>query len=192
LKLRAFVALSAIALAGCGDSTEPDASTLSFSYTGAGAANATTFSVTGEIPANIVGTPSIGATAWAAGGVDPSSNYSTILGAIPKTSTTWDLFGIGVTRKSVGTSPVDANCDDESTNCTGIFMFFSLNPNGDDFQYFCALTSGTVSITTFADSRIAGTFSGSGFCENSAFVETPFTITNGQFNVAISSQFTFN
>jgi hypothetical protein len=191
VKLRSLVALCAIAAAGCGDSTKPDASTLSFTYTGAGAANATTFSVTGEIPPGIVGTSSIGTTAWAAGGVDPSSNYSTILAAVPRSSTTWDLLGIGVTRKSVGTSPLDPNCDDEATNCTGIFMFFSLNPNGDTFQYFCGMSSGSVTITSFTDSRIAGTFSGTGVCQDASFTDTPFTITNGQFNVAISPQFTF-
>ena len=190
MKLRAFVALSAIALAGCGDSTEPDASTLSFSYTGAGAANATTFSATGEIPANFAVAPTPGSSAWAAAGVDPSSNYSAVLAIKPLTSTSWHLFGIGVTRKTVGTSPIDAICDDESTNCTGVFMFLG-NPDGDDFQYFCALTSGTVTITTITESRMAGTFSGTGYCEQD-FVETPLTITNGQFNVAISSQFEFN
>jgi hypothetical protein len=190
LRLRAFVALSAITLAGCGDSTEPDASTLSFSYTGAGATTATTFSATGEIPANINLAPTPGSSPWAAGGVDPSSNYSTVFAVMPMTSTTWHLFGIGVTRKTVGTSSIDANCDDESTNCTGVFMFLG-NPDGDDFQYFCALTSGSVTITAITDSRIAGTFSGNGFCEQD-FVETPFTIANGQFSVAISSQFEFN
>ena len=191
MKFRSLLALCAIVAAGCGDSTKPGASTLSFTYTGAGVANTTTFSVTGEIPPNIVGTSSIGTTAWAAGGVDPASNYSNILAAIPKSSSSWDLFGIGVTRKSVGTSPLDANCDDEATNCTGIFMFLGLNPNGDTFTYFCVLTSGSVTITSITDSRIAGTFSGNGFCEDANFLETPFTVTNGQFDVAITPQFTY-
>jgi hypothetical protein len=191
VQLRSLVALSAIALAGCGDSTKPDASTLSFSYTGAGAANATTFSVTGEIPPDIQNAQTVGTVPWVAAGVDASTNYSTIIGVIPKTSTVLDLFVLGLTRKTVGTSPIDAVCDDESTNCTGVFLFLGFNQNGDTYQYFCGLTSGSVSITSITDARVAGTFSGSGYCENAAFVETPFTISNGQFNVAISPQFTF-
>ena len=191
MKLRSLLALCAIAFAGCGDSTEPDASTLSFSYTGAGAANARTFSVTGEIPPNIVNSQTVGTTPWVAAGVDASTNYSTIIGVIPKSSTILDLFVIGLTRKTVGTSPIDAVCDDESTTCTGVFLFLGFDQNGDEYDYFCGLTSGTVSITSITDARVAGTFSGTGYCEDAEFAETPFAITNGQFSVAISPQFTF-
>jgi hypothetical protein len=192
LRLRAFVALSAIALAACGDSNSPDASTLSFTYTGAGAASATNFSVSGVIPANLSGMNSLGTSPWAAGGVEPTFNYSTIFGVSPINSTTWDVAGIGVTRKTVGTSPIDPDCDAEATDCTGVFLFLGFQPNGDDFDLICGLTSGSVTIASISDTRIAGTFSGTGVCTDVNFVDTPFAITNGQFDVLLSSQLLLN
>jgi hypothetical protein len=190
LRLRAFVALGAIALAGCGDSTEPDASTLSFSYTGAGAANATTFSATGVIPPNIVGTGTLGTNAWAAGSINPTSNFTIIGAVIPRTSTTWDITQVTVTRKTVGTTPIDPACADdfESVECTGIVVFYGLQPDGDDFQFGCFLTTGSVTITSITATNIAGTFSGTGTCFNSVGFETPYSVTNGSFNVAVTTQ----
>jgi hypothetical protein len=192
MKLRALVALSAIALAGCGDSTEPDASTLSFTYTGAGSASATNFSVSGIIPPNLSQMNSLGTTAWAAGGVEPTFNYSSIFGVSPVNSTTWDITGIGVTRKTVGTSPIDPNCDSEATDCTGVFLFLGFETDGDNFEWICGLTSGSVTITSISDTRMAGTFSGSGVCTDVNFVDTPFAITNGKFDVLLSSQLLLN
>jgi len=189
VKTRAFVAVCAVLAAGCGDDpVGPGAnSTLSFSYTGAGAASATTFSATGQIPSNIGIT--FGSSAWAAGASDPGSNFSTVGAAIPKGAGVYDFTAISITRKTPGTSPIDATCSDvESTNCTGVFMLLGFQPDGDQFGYSCFLSTGSVTLTEATSVRLTGTFSGSGTCFNSAGTESPFTITNGQFDVGTTGQ----
>jgi hypothetical protein len=189
VKLRSFLALAAIAVAGCGDDpVSPGAdSVLSFSYTGAGAAAATSFSAAGQIPANVQ--TSFGSTSWAAGAAAPTVNYATVAASIPRTATTYNFIAIGVTRKTVGTSPVDATCDDpEATNCTGVFVFFDFNPDGDDMAFGCYLTAGSVTITSITSEKIAGTFSGTGTCLSDAFTESEFAITNGAFDVDVTAQ----
>jgi hypothetical protein len=67
-------------------------------------------------------------------------------------------------------------------------VFFDFNPNGDQMSYGCFLTTGSVSITAITAEKIAGTFSGTGTCVTSSLVESAFSITNGAFNVDVSSQ----
>jgi hypothetical protein len=192
VRITSLLAACAIVLAGCSDSTSPDDSTFSFTYTGAGAANATTYSATGTIPAGLSQSNTFGTSPWAAGGVEATSNYSFIAGVIPKTSTSWDFAAVGIGRKTVGTSPIDPNCDVEATvDCTGVAIFFGFQPDGDgSFQYACFLSTGSATITSISETRIAGSFSGTGSCVNSLDVESSFTITGGAFDVAISPQLT--
>jgi hypothetical protein len=191
MRITSVVAACAIVLVACSDSTEPAAtSSLSFSYTGAGAPAATLFTAAGSIPLNLALTGTLGTTPWAAGAIDPASNNSFVAGVIPKTSTTWDFTSIGVGLKTVGTSPIDANCGLDSANCTGVIVFFGASANDESFQFICNLASGSVTISAISATNIAGTFSGTGSCFNSLDVETPFTVTNGAFDVAISSQLT--
>lgn len=189
MRPRVLVALTALALAGCGDDpVSPGAdSTLSFSYTGAGASSATTFSATGQIPANVQF--SFGSSPWAAGASAPTVSYTTIAGSIPRTATTYNFIAIGVTRKTVGTSPIDPTCDDpELTSCTGVFVFFDFNPDGDAMAFGCYLTSGSVTITAISSEKITGNFSGAGTCLSDDLSESAFSITNGAFDVDTSAQ----
>jgi hypothetical protein len=189
LRIISIAAICAAGVIACGESTSPDDSTLSFTYTGATATNATTFSATGTIPPGLSESNSVGTTAWAAGAVEPAANASFVIGVVPKTSTTWDFAAIAIDRKTVGTSSIDVNCDTETaTDCTGVAVFFNFQGDGDTYQYLCVLATGSVSITAVSDTHIAGTFSGSGSCFNALDAETPFTITNGAFNVELSSQ----
>ena len=188
MNIRALLALCAITAAGCGDSTEPDPSTVSFTYTGAGAANATNFSVTGTIPANIGTSSTFGTSPWAAGYVDAAINSTGVIGVVPKAANLVDLIGVVTARTTPGTSPVEATCDIEDS-CTGVFFWLGFHPDGDQFDnYMCNLTTGSVTISTISEARISGSFSGSGSCVSPSFVETPFTITNGTFSVAVSAQ----
>lgn len=173
---------------GCGDDPVSPAGvsgSMSFSFTGAGAANATTFSANGTIPSNINTT--FGTGAWAAGSVSQTSNFTIVGAVIPKTSTTWDLTSIGIARKTVGTSDISADCDPE-TECTGVFVVFGQGGNGTAFTYSCGLTAGTVTVSAISATNITGTFSGTGFCFSAAGAESPFTVTSGTFNVGITTQ----
>ena len=189
----ATLVLSAVH-AGCGgdDPTSPTGASgsLSFGYTGAGATNSS-FSASGSIPATIGSDTqgnSLGTNAWAAGSVSPTLNYTIIGASIPHGTNVWDVTSISIARKTVGTSNVDANCDSEATNCTGVFVFFNFNPNGDTFGYLCSLATGTVTISAISSSNITGTFTGSGQCFTSAGATSNFTVTNGSFNVGVTSQ----
>jgi hypothetical protein len=194
MKLKSVLAFAfAVALAGCGDSTTPTVTigSLSFTYTGAGAATATTYAATGTIPAtvNTNGTSSLGTIPWAAGSVDQTNNFTIIGASVPRTPTTWDVTNIVATRTTVGTSPIAANCDDpEATDCTGVMALFGMNPNGDSFAYLCALSTGSVTISTITSTNITGTFSGSGACFTEEGAASAFTVTNGIFNVLITNQ----
>lgn len=197
MKFRSALVLACgIALAACGgdDPTEPTGASgsLSFSYVGAGAANSTTYSASGTIPSSVGAefNGSLGTSSWAAGAFNSTQNYSVIGAVIPKTSTTWDITEVLVNRATVGTSQISAECSDpEVTGCTGVFVMFNFNPNGDTSTAFCFLTTGSVTVSGISASNITGTFSGTGSCFNGTTgAESPFSITNGSFNVGVSNQ----
>jgi hypothetical protein len=183
------------ALASCGgdDPTDPNtgvSGAMSFSYTGAGASSSTTFSASGSIPLNVGSDTSsnLGSGAWAAGSVSPTANYVIVGGVIPRSSTAWDITQVSAARKTVGTSTIDPNCDAEATNCTGVFVFFNFNGNGDTFSYLCQLTTGTVTISAISSTNITGTFSGTGQCFTALGATSNFTVNNGTFNVGVTTQ----
>lgn len=190
MKLRYCALLACcIALTACEDDLLPPttiSSSLSFSYTGAGTSATTSYSATGTIPSNI--STSFGSSAWAAGSVHPTANYVVIGASVPKTTTTWDLTSIGITRKTTGSAAIDPTCDEDSTTCTGVFIFFGKGQNDLDFAYACQLTSGTVTISAITSSRATGTFSGTGTCATSAGAISNFSVSNGSFDVVLTSQ----
>jgi hypothetical protein len=191
VKLSSILALScALAVAGCSDDpTSPNtgvSGSLSFSYTGAGATSATTYSASGTAPSNIE--TNNGNTSWAVGGVSTADNQVVVVASVPKTSTTWDQIVIGIDRSTTGTSTISSSCSDEDS-CTGVFVTFGSNQSGTAFANFCTLTSGTITITALSSTNVTGTFSGTGTCISS-FGATPtnFTVTNGVFNVGVTTQ----
>ena len=185
-----FLVAGAIALAGCSDDpTSPNtgvSGSLSFSYTGAGATSATSFSASGAAPSDVNG--NAGTNSWAVGGVSAADVQTVIVASVPKTSTTWDQTVIGIDRTTVGTSAIGSSCTDENS-CTGVFVTFGTNQAGTAFTYFCSLTSGSVTISAISSTNVTGTFSGTGTCfTSSSGTPTSFAITNGTFNVGITSQ----
>jgi hypothetical protein len=190
VKLRSlFVLACGAVLAGCGDDpTSPTgvSGSLSFSYTGAGATSATTFSASGVAPDNI--DVNNGNNAWAVGGVSTSDNQAVVVASVPRSSTTWDQVVIGIDRSSVGTSTITADCDDENS-CTGVFVTFGSNQLGTAFTNFCTLTTGSVSITAISSTTMSGTFSGTGTCVTStSTTPTNFSVTGGTFSVGITNE----
>ena len=198
MKLRSALVLACgITLAACGgyDPTEPTgvSGSLSFSYQGGGSANSATYNASGTIPSNVGGEfngNSLGTSSWAAGAYSTTQNYAVVGAAIPKTSTQWDITEVVINRTTVGTSQISADCSDpENTTCTGVFVMFNFNPNGDTSTSFCFLTTGSVTVSAISASNMTGTFSGTGSCFNGTTgAESPFTITNGTFNVGVSNQ----
>jgi hypothetical protein len=194
VKNRWALLVACAGLAACGDdpaSPNGISGSLGFSYTGAGAAASTSFSANGTIPSTVgssTGGNNLGSGSWAAGSISPTTNYTTVGAAISRSSSAWDVTSISIARKTVGTSTVDPNCDDEAQNCTGVFVFFNFNPNGDTFSYMCALTTGSVTISAISATNITGSFSGSGECFTPTGAFSSFTVTNGSFNVGVTTQ----
>jgi hypothetical protein len=189
------MACGIVAACGGDDPTEPTgvSGSMAFSYQGAGSTNATTFNASGAIPLSVGGetnSNNLGTSAWAAGAFSTTQNYAVVGGVIPKTSNTWDVAQVIVNRSTVGTNQISVDCSDpEVTTCTGVFLMTGLNPNGDSLASICYLTTGSVTISAISTANITGTFSGTGTCYNGlTAAESPFTVTNGTFNVGVTSQ----
>lgn len=186
---RALSLVLAVTVAGCSDSpNEPEtvgvSGSLSFTYNGAGAATATQYSATGAIPSNF-GTNN-GSQPWAAGAVDASSNATIVYAFVPNGSNSWNWSYIQINRTTVGSSTIDPSCS--SSTCTEFGVWFGMNSNGTNYTYICTLMSGTVNITAISATNATGTFSGTGQCDVAgSTTPTTFTVTNGNFNVGLTS-----
>jgi hypothetical protein len=172
-------------LAACEKTTEPsgepsgNAGAISFNFTGGGGG---TFSATGVPPANPV-LP--GTTNWAAGYQDPVDGVTGGAGILLEGGT-YDFVIFGVQRLSVGTEPVDADCDADAGNCTG--LFFVINGQGStvaSFDNICALLTGSFTITEVTATRVKGTFSGGGECTSSTQTISVFSVSSGSFDLPL-------
>jgi hypothetical protein len=182
---RAFLVLLGAALAGCGsdsptENTVGASGSLSFSYTGAGASSATQYSATGAIPSNVA--VNNGTQPWAAGGVDAGSTV--VWAVVPKSSNNWDMTFINIERTTPGTATIAAGC---TSNCADVAVWFGANNNETNYTYYCALSTGSVTISAISSTSASGTFSGTGTCSAAAGGDTPFTVTNGTFSVGLSA-----
>jgi hypothetical protein len=169
-----------LALVGCGDSTAPATITKSgsvtFAFTGAGGAG--TFSASGVPPANAA--TSLGTTQWAAGSTNGTTSLD-VVGVSPKTSTTWDLLSMEIPNQVVGSNAIATPC---STNCPHLSIIFgSTSATATSFSFSCDVGTGTVTVATITSTRVTGTFSGTGSCEDFAGHVSSFTVTGGTFDV---------
>jgi hypothetical protein len=179
------------ALLGCTDSTGPVPvyGSLSFNYVGAGSTEVRLYSAAGPIPHLNGG--ALGSNPWAAASLDQNTDLTVIAASIPNSlqvATTWDVTSIAVTRKTVGTTPIDANCTGDARNCTGVIILFTHKIVAPIYTYRCFLTSGSVTIGAVSVTTVAGTFSGTGSCASTSGVLTPFEITDGSFSAGITTQ----
>lgn len=156
---------------------------LSFNSTGTIAGN--TFSASGEMPATQAQRQ---ASSWAAGQASVFGEFS-IAAVRPHAATTHDRVGLFITRNTVGSETIETDC---TMNCNG-FSIRNTLANGSTNLYYqtCYLTAGTLTITEVSDTRVKGTFSGTGECtrdgaspDSSAPEFTVFTVTGGTFDVA--------
>ena len=172
-----------VALVACGgDTTAPNNLTtpgsLSFSFSGGAAGS---YSATGLPPTN--GTLSFGTSPWAAGVRDDAKQAIVVVGTVPKTSTTWDLAVIEITRLTVGSNTINSSCT--AALCTGVSVAFGTNQASNSFTLVCLLTTGTVAISSVSSTRATGTFSGSGSCVSMTGTVSAITVTGGSFDVPL-------
>jgi hypothetical protein len=184
--LTRFFVGSAMAMAmACSDTTAPNtigaAGSLSFSFTNAGTAGS--YSATGAVPTDV--SVNFGSKPWATGTTDNTNQTILIGAAVPRSGSTWDVASIQLAGQTTGTKTIDPNCG--ASKCTEVLMDFGATQSETNFQLACTLTTGTVVVTSLSSSHVAGTFSGSGTCFSSAGNTTPFTVTNGAFDVALVS-----
>ena len=175
---RVFLASVFLSLLAC-DSTEPNVSgSVSFTYTGAGGG---TFSAAGNAPSFAAPSTS---TSWAVGYTEAGETY--VVASRPRTGGLIDMAILRVQRNTTGSEPIDPACDVEGgTACSGLMFSLNFNGNGDTGDFFCFLSSGTVVVTEISESRIKGTFSGSGSCTaGSGGTPAAFTVSGGTFDVA--------
>jgi len=179
-------ALAMLAACGSDSGTNPIdtaiSGTVSFNYTGGGNGS---FSATGAITAAaFAGNPYT--TTWAAGFKEASDNSTNIIANIPRSSTTSDFVGITVKGQATGTFNVDVNCTETATStCNGVLLATSFNSTTDTFGTSCALTSGSITISTLSSTSAVGSFSGSGTCVTPTGTISAWTVTNGTFNVPL-------
>ena len=175
------VALSALVLAAvaCSDSTSPNSSngSSSFTFTGAGGG---AFNVTGAVPTLQA---DVGSHDWAGGHLNTTSAGYEVGAAQARGAGRYDILGLFVHRLTVGTDVIDSTCT--TSDCTSLVFGRNLSQTDDNFDFICVATSGSVTITDISDSRITGTYSGSGSCYDMSFATTAFTVTNGTFDVPL-------
>lgn len=183
---------AAIIVVGCG--TDPNAiedtfvpGTVAFDFTGAGTSGSTRFDATGGVSYTH---PEWGTSPMAAAQLNTSTPIHTLIaGGIPRSSTMWDQILLDVNRVTVGSATIPTPCSGPAVFCIAPSIQVEFNANHasslDSPAYVCIISSGTITITSSSDGRVAGTFSGTGLCTTSSNAQAPFTITNGVFDVGM-------
>jgi len=186
---------AALLVAGCG-ATEPNQGedtlvpgSVFFDFIGAGASVSRKFDATGTVS---ILDPQWGTTPMAIGELNTARPLRTsILGGIPQTDTIWDQALVRVNRASVGTSTYKTTCFGIAPECgadsSAVQVEFGARhvPSTVMTRYVCSILQGTLTITTLTTRHATGTFSGTGLCTEPNNVQTPFTVTNGVFDVGI-------
>lgn len=121
-------------------------------------------------------------------GVRSSGSDLAVLSYQPVTSTTGNMVLLGVPGVT-GTGSYSLSEEDCGTtgrpDCPLALLLFDTNPDleEDDSQVF-AFSSGTLTVTSIADGRMTGTFSGTA---ETFFADSVITITNGSFDLPLRS-----
>lgn len=179
--------VSVFLLASCGDDDPfgPGnlSGSMSFTYTGAGGG---TFDVSGTAPAIAA---NIGNASWAAGFRDEGATQLGVFGVRARGGGRYDTMILGISRLTVGSVNVEANCDpDLGEECSGFVFLTNISEADDEFDFTCVATTGTLSISEISQFRAEGTFTGSGQCLNPNLQISNFTIVNGTYSVALLSE----
>ena len=150
-KVFPFAACVAL-LTACGsDSTGPSSVTvsgsLSFSYTGAGAASSTPFSANGTSPTD---TLTFGSSSWAGGSTETAGELD-ILAVNPVSATTWNVGVITVASQATGAFTINAQTCSTTCNTVSFLVGATGTPetlSAGSFQFLCELTTGTITVAS--------------------------------------------
>lgn len=178
------VAAASLALLACGGgdkTTGPNntgaSGSVSFSFSGGTSGN---FNASGAINST---TSADFSRAWAAGVKDASAGTVEIAATTPKAGSTHDLVTMIIPRTTTGSSTIVSSCSGQ--NCAAIAVLFGSQINGSGFSFICDVESGTITIASISNTKVTGSFSGTGHCFTSAGAQSNFTVTNGSFDVPL-------
>jgi hypothetical protein len=144
------------------------------------------FNVTGTVPTL---SANIGNNDWAAGFRDSPNTQVVIEGARTRGGGRYDLAVIGINRLTVGSSNVEADCEPDVDNCSGMIFAVNFSQSDDNFTFICFLETGSLAISEITSSRVKGQFSGTGQCIGPppTFTTSNFTVSGGTFDVPLVS-----
>jgi hypothetical protein len=182
VKLTRLLVGCALVFIGCSssDTTAPTigvSGSMSFAFTGGGGG---TFNATGSMPVNVATT--FGTAPWAVAASNASSQTLIVEAAIPRGTNSWDFATIHVAGLTTGTRTI--GCTGQT--CNDFAVFIETNTAESNYQFFCTLTSGSITVASISATHATGSFSGSGSCTGSTpGTPTAFAVTNGSFDVGI-------
>ena len=168
----------AAATAACGDEESGLNGSLSFNHSGAVSGS---FSAVGRFP--LFG--EFGGSAWAMGSRDDQNDAIGVIALTPRETQRYDMVLIAIPRVSPGSATIDQNCTGSA--CALLTVEFGASTEDSEFSQFCVLNTGSIAIASISDSRVSGSFSGTGTCTDDAGTTTTFGVTSGSFNVPLIS-----
>lgn len=181
--LAVALAVAALTLSGCGDSTGSGVKTgsLSFSYSGARSGS---YNASGEYRPTAT---SFARQPFAVGskGVQNGVAFISVLSYQPVTTTTGHVVIMLLpTVTAPATLSLDASCDTDQCPLAGVV--FDTDPDvAEDESNLYVFDSGTLQVTSVSSGRITGTFSGTA---TEILSDSSITVTNGAFDVPLVSQ----
>jgi hypothetical protein len=184
---RLLPVVAVLMLAACGDDDPSGpgnvSGSMSFTFTGAGGG---TFTASGAAPAVAA---NVGNASFSAGFRDEGATQVGVMGVRARGAGRYDMMLLGISRLTVGSVSVEADCDPSAgDDCSGFAFFVNISEADEEFDFLCVATTGSLSITSISNTRAEGTFTGSGSCVNEAFQLSSFTVVSGEFDVALLAE----
>jgi hypothetical protein len=178
--LKPLLTLAAAALAACDGGTnlppvEDAAGRVAFTYSVAGVQSGASFAVEGVKPAaGQSGT-------WAASTTD---DIDAVVYAQREQGTIHDQIVLSIPGGTASTSAIVPDCDD---SCAYVSFMMETTVDGVERAYVCEITEGTIAVKTFSETRMRGTFSGTGHCASPGVEGEPaFSVTGGTFDTPLA------
>jgi hypothetical protein len=179
MRTRAVAPLLSLVVLACSDApSQPDIAegTTAFAYSGAIAG---TFGGTGV--------RNDASHIWHYASRHDSIDVVIVNAGQPNGSERADYLTLWISRLTPGTVVVDAAAAIEYG--ASIVMRFgqSTSDGPPSFLWSCVAENGTITIDAISESRVSGTFSGTGTCTDMSGASSPFSMTGGTFDVPFST-----
>ncbi|MBB4636611.1 hypothetical protein [Longimicrobium terrae] len=178
--LKPLLILAAAALGACDGGTnlppvEDEVGRVAFTYSVAGVQSGARFTVEGAKPA---AGPS---GTWAASTTD---DMDAVVYAQREQGTIHDQIVLSIPGGTATTSSIVPDCDE---SCAYVSFRMEKAVGGVERAYVCEITQGTISVLTFSETRMRGTFSGTGNCSSPGVEGEPaFSVTGGTFDTPLA------